>query len=259
LTNGKKNIYDLPAPPCDLVVCENQIIVACGFVILRYDHDFNLIEKIDQIDKTRISITRIEADLNLRRFYLCDHFESKVIATDFYFNRLASKLYGTDAQPIDISFVNNCLYVLNGESRLYEYSKDFGLIRYLELDIHPERIKISNSTICVLSRHNHKVFGEERFMDHNSELKFFNLNDFSLIRKIDDFEGKLSLINSIFYYCIGERNLLLSFNENGSFLSDYRLLDNLKCKKDSYYSFFECNGSILATSYYQQKIYKFYD
>jgi len=260
LTIGRKKIYDLPAAPYDLAVCENQIIVACGYTILIYDHDFNLIENIDQIELTKLFVNRIQVDLNQRIFYLCDHFDSKVIATDFDFNHLRSKRFETDAQPIDISFVNNSLYVLDCVSRLSEYSRNFNLIRYLDLDEHPERIKISDSTICVLSRHDAKVFdvAKEQKNDMTMVLKFFNLKDFSLIRKINSLEGKLSLINSVFYYCINKANGLCSYDEQGLKLNDFFIFDNLK-DDHCLFLFFECNGSILVPSYNQQKIYKFYD
>ena len=207
---GEKQIYNLGVSPNDILIIDDQIIVAGSYYnfLAIYDKQFNLVKIIDTINGETFSPIAVASNLEDRIIFICEDLKDRILMIDFDFNFIKSVDWcGQENNQFnffyrDICYKNECLYICDTDNkRVQIYSKDLVLVKSIELDYKPWKIEASNSIICVNT--------------FCATVHFYNLNDFSFIRSYEHGDGRISKINSCFYELINETKSVYCYDENG--------------------------------------------
>jgi hypothetical protein len=177
--------------PFSLCSLSNGNLLSCNNESLTiFDKNLKIIKSVTKFDT--LSLFCFYATTNHKdKIYISNSEENRVIITDLELNMI--KIIGTYGKsndqfdhPRGISYYESHIYicdygnlriqVLDGETLEFE--------KQIELDYNPVQIKLANNVAVVGS-----LFS----------LYFYNLIDFSLIRKYDGHNGTISVLNSNFY------------------------------------------------------------
>ena len=258
LKNGKREIIELrEVNPFEVIVLpSNRLIFAdtinkC-FTIL--NQNFNLIKKIDRINDERFDPTGVALNQKEGKIYISDHHNHQVLMTDLELNfikSIGSRGNGDNEfkYPRGMCFKKDFLYVCDYlNSRIQIFNKDLEYYKSLKVDICPTQVKASNTLLCLKS-------------DPLNIEYFYDLEDLSFIRKIDNCTGTiLSEINSSLYlYNDFSEKKVCCFNSNGVIDDEIRLnqIDTSYTVSYSDGCLIEFNGSLLMTLKSAKRLIRF--
>ena len=197
-------VYDI------IVLLNNQILMAhfsagcLGF----YNENLKCVKRIDKINGEKFSPIGIALQLKEKKLFLADNMNHRIIMTDLEINFLKSiGSSGTGINqfylPHDLCLHNYNLYVCDySNKRIQVYNTELIFSKSLIVNYLPWQIKTSNSLLFVQSNGN--------------GLFIYNLNDFSLLKKFEHGQCRLSKFYSDIYEFNHQTKTLFCFDENAN-------------------------------------------
>ena len=246
LQNGKHEMFEVGRVNDIIVLPNNQILMAHylpGFLGF-YDEHLKCVMRIDKINGEKFSPVGIALHSKEKKLFIADNLNQRIIMTDLEVNFIKSvgsegaKINQFDG-PYDLCLLNNNLYVCDyNNKRIQVYNTELIFSKSLRVDYQPWKIKTSNSMLFIQSVEN--------------GLFIYNSNDFSLLKKFEHGQCRISKLDSDIYkfnhqtkklYCYDEhanlkKEISLTFvNENfknvweGTFIEFNRAFLLLSCDK----------------------------
>ena len=89
---GEKRIYDLGVSLQDILIIDDQIIVAGSYdnCLAIYDIQFNLVKIIDTINGETFAAIAVASNLEDKIIFICDDLKYRILMLDFDFNFIKS-------------------------------------------------------------------------------------------------------------------------------------------------------------------------
>ena len=152
-----------------------------------YDQNFNLIKKVDKINKNNLSIRGIAVNREKEVLYMTDGVSKRILVIDFELNYISAsehKFFDPFGTCFKNDFLYVCDYLLN---RIKIFDQNLLFCTDKKFDYSPAyTITISNSKICLVMA---------------TRINFYNLNNSSHHSEIhSSLEGFIFEHNNWFYY-----------------------------------------------------------
>ena len=89
---GEKRIYDLGVSVQDILIIDDQIIVAGSYdnCLAIYDIQCNLVKRIDTINGETFAAIAVASNLEDKIIFICDDLKYRILMLDFDFNFIKS-------------------------------------------------------------------------------------------------------------------------------------------------------------------------
>jgi DNA-binding beta-propeller fold protein YncE len=223
-----------------------------------HDKEYRLIKKIDRINGREFAPIAIAFDAENQRLYIAEYDMNRITICDLEFNEINSLgSYGNKNDQfdglIDICYTDKKLYACdNGNNRIKIFNENLKFKHSFYSDS-PQKIKVSNLSICVLNATNTTFYKLNGFMKESYDRTLSIDPDLSSV-------CRLSEINSVFYVTNYIDKTITCYNKRGNPKDEEPICligldDYLADPFDGY--FISHQDDILMTSYSKKKLIRF--
>ena len=161
------------------VLPNNQLAAIASGCIYIYDENFSLIKEINEIDGIFFCTFGLAVNEQNEIYILDSKFHyRKIILTDALFTKIIKEFDLNDLNNscsnwrASICYKNNNLYLSDFYNKtIHILNRELELIKSIPLDYEPDKIQVSNETICILSA---------------GYIYFYSLEDFKLKNKYEN-------------------------------------------------------------------------
>lgn len=200
--------------PWDMCVLENDYILTANYFeanLTLFDRNFQIIRVIDAIDNFTFNSSSITINESLKRIFISDFKNNRLISCNYEFKFIAATNgdYGKNFRQLDgpsgICCKNNSIYLCDyNNERIQKLTVNLNFETSYAIYIKPFFIKILNTIAAIKSDDDSRV------------IYLYNLNDFSICYKYDEYDtGCLFIFNSYLYQFDYLNMKICSFNELG--------------------------------------------